>query len=129
VAIDQKALVEAFPSSFLGMMIKEPALLAARRGDRSDTFFKYLATTGTLESLIEHCLPGRQLARALSSVVNHDDRAAVVCALSALCVAVSDFVAVGDDDGWIISRIDAQPHADHGPSRRTEHGVEGESAE
>ena len=25
-----------------------------------------------------------------------------ICALSALCVAVGDFVAVGDDDGWII---------------------------
>jgi Protein of unknown function (DUF429) len=102
VPIDGKALVEAFPSSFLGMMIAEPALLAARRGDRSDTFFQHLSTTGTLRSLIEHCLPGRQVTNNLSGVANHDDRAALVCALSALCVAVGDFVAVGDDDGWII---------------------------
>ncbi|OJF94367.1 hypothetical protein AX761_18760 [Rhizobium sp. 58] len=102
VAIDRKALVEAFPSSFLGMMIDKPASLAARRGNRSDLFFKHLATTSVLRSLIEHCLPGRQLESNLSSVVNHDDRAAVICALTALCVAVGDFVAAGDDDGWII---------------------------
>ena len=79
--IDRKALVEAFPSSFLGMMIQEPARLAARRGNRSDIFFQYLAATGILRTLIEHCIPGRRMARDLSSVVNHDDRAALVCAL------------------------------------------------
>jgi hypothetical protein len=102
VPIDDKALVEAFPSSFLGMMIHQPSLLAARRGDRSDKFFQHLATTGVLHALIEHCLPGRQLAQELSSIVNHDDRAAFVCALTALCIAVGSFTAVGDDDGWII---------------------------
>ena len=36
-------------------------------------------------------------------VKNHDDRAALVCALTALCVAARQFTAVGDDDyGWII---------------------------
>ena len=102
VPIDQKALVEAFPSSFLGMMIENPEQITARRGDRSDTFFQHLATKGVLQALIEHCLPGRSLALDPSSVVNHDDRAALVCALSALSVAADDFVAVGDDDGWIV---------------------------
>jgi hypothetical protein len=32
----------------------------------------------------------------------HDDRAAHVCALTALCVAARDYTAVGDEDGWII---------------------------
>ncbi len=101
-SIDQKSVVEAFPSSFLGMMIENPEQVAARRGDRSDTFFKLLATTGVLHALIQHLLPGRRLALDPSSVVNHDDRAALVCAFSALSVAAADFVAVGDDDGWII---------------------------
>ena len=102
VPIDDRALVEAFPSSFLGMMIADPASLAARRGDRSDTFYKHLVGQGVLAALIEHCLPDRQVGKDLSAVVNHDDRAALVCALSALCVAKGDFVAVGDEDGWII---------------------------
>jgi hypothetical protein len=102
VPIDDMALVEAFPSSFLGMMIADPTGLAARRGDRSDTFYQHLAATGALGTLMAHCLPGRQLLQDVASVINHDDRAALICALSALCVATGDFVAVGDDDGWII---------------------------
>jgi hypothetical protein len=35
-------------------------------------------------------------------ITNHDDRASLVCALTALCVAGGDYVAVGDHDGWII---------------------------
>jgi hypothetical protein len=38
----------------------------------------------------------------LNLIVNHDDRAALVCALTSLSVATGDFVAVGDDNGWII---------------------------
>jgi hypothetical protein len=102
VPIDQSAIVEAFPSSFLGMMIENPEQITARRGDRSDTFFQHLASKGILQALIEHCLPGRSLALDPSSIVNHDDRAAFVCALTALSVATADFVAVGDDDGWIV---------------------------
>lgn len=84
------------------MMIENPSRIATRRGDRSDTFFQHLATKGVLQALVEHCLPGRSLGLDPSGVVNHDDRAAFVCALSALSVAAADFVAVGDDDGWII---------------------------
>lgn len=102
VAIDQKALVEAFPSSFLGLMIDDPTHLAARRGDRSDTFFQHLAATGGFHTLLEHILPGRKCALDPKTVTNHDDRAALVCALTALCVAAGQFVAVGDDDGWIV---------------------------
>lgn len=39
VPIDRKALVEAFPNSFLGMMIESPQRLMAHRGNRSDVFF------------------------------------------------------------------------------------------
>jgi hypothetical protein len=70
VPIDQRALVEAFPSSFLGMMIENPEQITARRGDRSDTFFQHLATKGVLQALIEHCLPdgpSRWIRAALST--------------------------------------------------------------
>jgi hypothetical protein len=99
--IDRKALVEAFPSSFLGMMIPNPAELVTKRGDRSDKFFEVLLETGRLRELIDYLFPGRRIAMELSRIVNHDDRAAYVCALTAACVASGDFVATGDDDGWI----------------------------
>ena len=102
LAIHERAVVEAFPSSFMGVMIEDPASLSARRVDRSDTFFRHVAERGLLHRLVEHCLPGRSMASHPSTVTNHDDRAALVCALTALCVAAGNYSAVGDDDGWII---------------------------
>jgi hypothetical protein len=56
-AIHPAAIVEAFPSSFLGMLIDDPKSLSARRGDRSDNFFVHLAEIGLFNSLIEHHCP------------------------------------------------------------------------
>ena len=102
VRIDDRAVVEAFPSAFLGVMLPDPTVLAAVRADRSDVFYRHLAELGALYSLLAHLLPGRGLADPLLGVTNHDDRAALVCALTALCVAAGDYVAVGDGDGWIV---------------------------
>jgi hypothetical protein len=101
-AIHAKAIVEAFPSSFLGLMIAEPQLLDAQRGNRSDIFYAHLARTGVLTQLISDLLPDRRLVDIFEAVTNHDDRAAVVCALTSLCVAASRYSSVGDRQGWII---------------------------
>ncbi|MEM7023641.1 MAG: hypothetical protein AAF637_13775 [Pseudomonadota bacterium] len=98
--IDDRAIVEAFPSSFLGALIEEPWDLGARRGDRSDRFFEHCCERATFERLIGHLLPGRRLADP-GGLTHHDDRAGLVCAMTALCVAANDYSAVGDDDGWI----------------------------
>lgn len=103
VRIDEKPLVEAFPSAFLGLMIADPARLPTERNSRSDVFFERLAASGALRQLVAHLLPGRELASRIGEVRNHDARAALVCALTALCVAAGEFAAAGDDeDGWII---------------------------
>jgi hypothetical protein len=41
-AIHNSAIVEAFPSSFLGLLITDPTSLLARRRGRSDIFYAYL---------------------------------------------------------------------------------------
>jgi hypothetical protein len=102
VAINERAVVEAFPSSFLGLLIADPMSLKARRGDRSDLFFRHLADSGALVRLLSHGLPGRRPVLDPRHITNHDDRAAFVCALTALCIASLDYTAVGDEDGWII---------------------------
>jgi hypothetical protein len=102
VKIDMKAVVEAFPTAFLGVMLRDPSSLGATRRDRSDIFFSSLAETGSLRRLMTHLLPGRAPALSFDGVTNHDDRAALVSALTALCVAAGDFTAVGDADGWMI---------------------------
>lgn len=102
IAIHQTAIVEAFPSSFLGVMIANPKEIQVHRNNRSDVFYKHLVMTGGLAALIQFCVPDRSLADNLAWVTNHDDRAALVCAVSALCVAAGNYTAVGDIRGWII---------------------------
>ena len=102
IRIHDKAVAEAFPTAFLGLLIDDPAALNARRGDRSDTFYMHLVSTGGIERLLRYLLPNRSLRAPLTTVTNHDDRAALVCAFTALCVAAGDYTAVGDEDGWIV---------------------------
>jgi len=101
-AIHATAIVEAFPSTFLGLMIAEPTTVQARRRNRSDTFYEHLASMGGLQSLVTLLLPKRRNFISFEAVGDHDERAALVCALSALCVAARDYVVVGDEDGWIV---------------------------
>lgn len=102
VRIDEAAIVEAFPSTFLGLMIEEPARLKTSRAKRSDDYFVHLSENGALAALLHALLPGRSLQCDLSAIRNHDERAALVCALTALGMACGEFTAVGDENGWII---------------------------
>ena len=91
-------------TKYLGLAFDERTAIDGR------PFLRYLqdrlhrpTTKALLAKLIEYYLPGRRLAKALSTIKNHDDRAAVVCALTALGVAAGHYVAVGDKgDGWIV---------------------------
>jgi hypothetical protein len=103
VSIDARAVVEAFPTAFLGVTLADPAAVPANRSDRSKVYFRHLAEDGTLQALLAHLLPGRELSLAPAGVTNPDEQAALVCALTALSVAAGDFTAVGDAaDGWIV---------------------------
>ncbi len=101
IAIDDHAIVEAFPTSFMGVMLRKPQSIKANRGNRSDLFFEALVSNDRLESLLTHLLPNHKSATRLSDITDHDERAAFICAITALCVH-QRFPAVGDHDGWII---------------------------
>jgi hypothetical protein len=94
------AVVEAFPTSFLGVLIENPSVLSPRRENRSDIFYFHLDQSDGLLDLLHHLLPGRAIR--FDTIKDHDERAALVCALTALCVAAGEYTAVGDDDGWIV---------------------------
>ena len=95
------AIVEAFPSQFLAALVDESGLPAIHR-DASDRYWDCCLAAGHLKRLIDAWLPGR-VVPDLCVFTNHDDRAAIVCALTALAVAHGDAVAVGDaEDGDII---------------------------
>lgn len=90
-AIDDLAIVEAFPTSFLGLLVENPANIPVRPPARSDAYYTHLATTGGFDRLAESLLQGRKPHQRWSDVTNHDDRAALVCALTALSVATGNF--------------------------------------
>ncbi len=103
-AIDAAAIVEAFPTAWLGLLIETPeALPPIRRGNRTDIYYAHLAAAGRLDAALAHLLPGRRLAAPFAAVTDHDERAALACAFAALGLAAGAYAAVGDDaDGWII---------------------------
>jgi hypothetical protein len=100
--IADKAVVEAFPTTFLGLMIEEPQKIQGK-GALSDIFFEALTANGKLEKLIGFLSPDQKLIQKFDNITNHDERAALVCAITALCVARKKYCAVGGgDNGWII---------------------------
>jgi hypothetical protein len=86
----------------MGLLLPEDSIIAGKRSGKSDRYFKALTCGGGFAKLLQRLLPERTADYDIIAIKNHDDRAAFVCALTALAVAADDYTAVGDDDGWII---------------------------
>ena len=100
-AIHDAAIVEAFPNQFLAVLIDEVNLPLLHR-DASDRFWEILAANNGLMALLSCLLPSRTLIARLDQITDHDQRAAVVCALTGLALVAGVAVGVGDpDDGDI----------------------------
>ncbi|HSE92466.1 MAG TPA: hypothetical protein VLF19_04100, partial [Methylomirabilota bacterium] len=122
-AIDDRAVVEAFPNLFLGVLCDDADYPARPRRARRWTDDLYelqrprtkmrRRLAGLVSALTRpRAAAGGPSRRAIAGswdLRDHDERAGLVCALAALCVAAGRFVAVGSPkDGWI-----ALPPADH----------------
>lgn len=105
-AIHPRAVVEAFPNLWLGVMCDDDDGCRYPRPARhrrwTDTLFPGLAERAKLEALMTLLLPGHRVAGSWSAVTHHEDRAALACAVSALGVALGRHVAVGAADGWVV---------------------------
>jgi len=93
---------EAFPNLFLGVLCdvgRYPVRPKHRRW--TDCLFPLVATK--LEKLIQSLLPDRSIAKPLSSETDHEQVAALACAITALAAAGGECVAVGSRiDGYIV---------------------------
>lgn len=99
--IHRRAVMEAFPNLFLGVLCDEDCYPVPAR-PRQWTDALYDAVRPRLEALLRHLLPGRAI-RGDWDIGDHDGIASFVCALSALCVAAGRYVAVGAHaDGFIM---------------------------
>ena len=109
--IHDNAVVEAFPTSFLGVMLDEGQHPLS--GTRSDVYFEHLLgpaffrakipAENRLVALLKDLLPGREIRDTFADVADHEERAAISCAITAVCVTARKYVAVGDRrNGYII---------------------------
>lgn len=97
-------IVEAFPNAFLGVMLDEQiidnALKRISRGEKSDEFFLLCNNHGVFRALEEHLdWQDATFWAAFLNTEHHDDRAALVCAVTAICAHQGHYVAVGDMAG------------------------------
>ncbi len=101
--IDSYRIIEAHPVGFLNTLVEDDAFPErVGRGKASDLFFAYAAARGTLSRILGDLLPARRCLLNPFRVTNHDERAALICALTALCVAADQYVMAGDPtDGSI----------------------------
>lgn len=99
--LEQRTIVEAFPNAYLAVLLDESAFSVERSDDhdKSDLYYEAACSTGSLTTIAADLSFGR---RAFTSVRDHDERAALVCALTALGVVHNSYVAVGAPaTGWI----------------------------
>ena len=107
-------ILEVFPNAFLSVLLPDADFrgLTLNR-NASDVFWMVAVDLETyLHKLIESLAPGCELETPLESVVDHDHRAALLCALAVLCADQNRYVLSGDPiDGDII----LPPHEFWGP--------------
>jgi len=96
--LPQRALCEAFPSAFMALLLDDTALAdlpTVPRGRKTDWLFRRLLSSAQLDRLLGLLLPRPAIARlssALSELTDHDERAAALCAITALCLLL-EFLA------------------------------------
>jgi len=102
------AVVEAFPNAFLAMLLPETWFEQAGKVSRTKKSDRYW------EAALEECDGFSRLFSALNvdwvsardrlkKINNHDERAALICAMTALAVARRRYCAVGcSGEGWIM---------------------------
>ena len=91
-------IVEAFPTAFLSVLFSDNDFPDPRpkRGKVSDRYWEIALEEGYLGHVLETLAPEKTVVQDIECITDHDQRAAFVCALAALCVAKNWYVAVGD---------------------------------
>lgn len=97
-------IVEAFPNAFLGVLLSGGTfdqMPQLKRGAKFDWLFEECCATNRISHVVD--VIGRsELKEVLSSIEtnrDHDQRAALICLLTAAGVAVGRYTAVGDQHG------------------------------
>lgn len=101
-------IAEAFPNAFLGVMLSDDAFQSPiRRGIKSDVFWDHcVRRTSVMRRLLGHLFAERAARRIFEQIApleNHDERAAVICAIVARGAEMKANLLVGDHADGAIS--------------------------
>ncbi len=122
--------VEAFPNAFLGVCVgaeKYSAMPNLKRGRKFDWLYETWCQLGSFGAIVE--MLGQPVPKTFGSLFlkthNHDERAALVCLLTAASVALGMYTAIGEPEGgylflprwtfwseWARVEVDTQRRAD-----------------
>lgn len=107
-----RAIVEAFPNAFLGVLLADEdfaTLGPIKRGSKSDAYYARVAATGRFAGILAHLDWNDD---ALLTILHdnatathraaHDKRAALVCLLTAACALSGQAEYIGDPAGGYI---------------------------
>lgn len=97
-------VVEAFPNAFLGVMLDEKCyedIPCLKRGQKFDWLYDECRKRGAFHRVVSVLDLGcnRMFLDTLDSTTNHEERAALVCLLTAASVAMGRYTAVGEHIG------------------------------
>ena len=97
-------IVEAFPNAYLGVCVPQDTFLAKpslKRGKKFDWLYDTWVSSRKFHEVSQRIeLPAlSQLAKIFAQNRQHDERAALVCLLTAAGVLTGNYSAVGDAEG------------------------------
>ena len=103
-AVAGAAMVEAFPNTFMGVLLPDAVLaeLQGKRSGKSDRLYEACIAQGAFLRLLGHLdWPADETIKQLAAERDHDIRAAYVCLLTAGLAHAGTATVVGDDvGGW-----------------------------
>ena len=97
------AVYEAFPNLFLGVLCDDVEYPNRPAKGRYWTDCLFPLVTTKLDRLLRNLLPRRRPCKLLSSEGDHEEVAALTCAITALVAAAGNCIAVGSrTDGYVV---------------------------
>jgi predicted nuclease with RNAse H fold len=98
-----KPIIEAFPNAFMGVLLPAAAFAGWNKSlgkTKSDWLYERVVEAGLFRKLLSKLnLASPSIQRKFEEAQHHDERAALICLLTAMFARSGDAVIVGDTDG------------------------------
>jgi hypothetical protein len=98
-----KPVIEAFPNTFMGVLLSEASFAGwskSLRKPKSDWLYEQVIEAGLFRKLLLKLdLASPLILRKFEEAQHHDERAALICLLTAMFARSGDALIVGDPEG------------------------------